>query len=274
MDLFDNRIDAKEKVDLLTGAMDKLNDGQALLSEEDFSQRIRLDSLYDRIFKSVVELDFVKALRIADDLASIKEGKGYYLLANRFYFEGDRPEALKYVEKALACDKFPINALLLKMKLDISSENPPYESLLRLADKPVPIDKETWETAYYKGIIYTVNGFPNAAHRFFSMSKKMCPKDRRTKIFEYWKEAGQPKIFKGKIMSDLTENVGNIYDHRIKGCDELIFFDPRSKRNDVTLDVGMDVQFELGFNSLGVVAISVKPIDENQTKIETFTKEK
>jgi|GEM_PF-1755483 len=271
MDLFDYRENAEEKIELLTLAMDKLNDGRSLLSDEDFSQRIRLETLYDRIFKSVVDLDFTKALKIAEEMASIKEGKGYYLLANRFFYQGDRDEALKYVDKSLNCEKFPVNALLLKMKLQISSDNPPYEDLLRLADKPVPIEKETWETAYYKGIIYTVNGFSNAALRFFSMSKRMCPKDRRTKIFEFWKENGQPKIFKGKIMSGLTDNEGKIYDHRIKGCEDSIFFDPRSRRNDETLDVGMEVQFELGFNSLGVVAISVKPFDTRQTKIETFT---
>jgi hypothetical protein len=272
MDLFDYKEKSEEKIELLTAAMDKLSDGQSLLSDEDFSQRRRLEGLHDRIFNSILAMDFEKALRIAEEMASMKEGKGFYLLANRFYYGGHIEESLKYVDKSLDCVNYPINALLLKLKLNISSDNPEYEKMLNLIDhKPIAIERETWETTFYKGIIYTINGFPNAASRFFSMSRKMAPRDKKTKISEFWKESGKPKVFRGKIMSGLTDYEGKIYDHKIKGCESEIFFDPRSTKNDNDLDVGMDVQFELGFNALGTVAISVKPYDPNQTKIETFT---
>jgi hypothetical protein len=211
MDLFDHKTIAEEKLEFLTEAMDKLTNGQSLLTGEDFSQRIRLDRLHDRIFNSVLEIDFEKALGIAENMASHKEGKGYYLLAQRAFYQNSPKDSLKYVSKSLDCEKYPPNAVLLKIKLLMTGDNPPYNELLNLIDqKAIPIEKETWETTYYKGIIYTVNGFANAATRFFTMAKRLAPQNKKAKIYEIWIEKGKPKLFRGKILSGLTENEGKI----------------------------------------------------------------
>jgi len=270
MDIFDYKTNIEEKIEFLTEAIDKVTDGKSLLSNEDFPSKIRLDRLYDRIFDSISTIDYEKAFHIAELMASEKDGKGYYLLARKTFHEGDREKSLMLIDKSLECEKYPINAVLLKIQLLISTENPPYSELLRIADKSIPIEKETWETVFYKGIIYTINGLSTPASRFFSLSRKLAPRDKKTKISEYWIDEGRPKLFRGKILSGLTESEGKIYDHRIKGCEDQIFFDPRSIRNDKNLRVGMDIQFELGFSALGPVAVSVKPYDPSQTKIEYF----
>ena len=72
------------------------------------------------------------------------------------------------------------------------------------------------------------------------------------------KESGKPRIFTGKILQGITDKEGYIYSHNIEGFPSEIFFDPRSERNEKHLRAGLTVNFTIGFNSLGIVAVDLK----------------
>lgn len=258
MDLFDAKNDPIEKIELLTEAVDKINDGQSLLSEGDIFAKHRLDLLDERIFYSLMEINFDRALELAEQMAVTNNGKGFYLLAKREFLRGNFDDAYTFINRSLECGNYP-HAILLKMKLLFNEDNPPYKDLLPLADKGIPSEKETWELAYYKGVIYSINGYFEAANRYFSLSRKLAPKERKTKIYLVWIENVVPKKFTGKILSDFTFSEGRIYDHKLPGLGDTIFFDPRSKKNYQDLSAGITVTFELGFSPMGPVALGVTP---------------
>ena len=265
MDLWDNETDPKEKILLLNEAREVYDNGFSLLSPDDYLGYFRLNLLYQRIFDAINWTDPALAKQIADEWALDGDGSGYYFLARIAYDKGDRKEALKYLDEAMECDDCPPSTIVLKIKICINSDNPPYYSkLLALADTSIPEESETWESALYKGAIYSINGIQPAAHRFFRMAWRKGPRDKRTKISITIRENGDNKQFKGKISPGISEFEGNIYSHNVENLDQEIFFDPRSAKNEKELRAGMSVTFTLGYNSFGPVAIDVR---STETKI-------
>jgi len=231
---------------------------------------IRLNLLRERIFDAISSTNPKDAIYLADETALKGDGTGYYYLANIFYKDGKNEESLKYIGKSMSCHYYPYSAVILKMKILMNEDTPPYKTeLLNLADIFTSEQKETWESALMKGIIYLMNGAPTGEKRYFRLAWKKTPLEKRGKIAFQFKENGKNKKYYGKISPGISENEGHIYGHDLKEIDNEIFFDPRSDRNWKGLRVGTMVVFTLGFNAMGEVATDVKPYDPKQTKIVT-----
>jgi hypothetical protein len=273
MDLWENADTEKSKLPLLTEAIDILNEAYSVLQEDDFKGHIRLDSLSERIFGAVSSTNPQNALYIADEFAVRGDGTGYYYLGYISYTDRKIEECLKFLDKAMKCHYYPYSTVILKMKILLNYDNPPYhDELLKLADIFTMEQRETWESALMKGIIYTLNNAPTGVQRFFRLAFRKAPIDKKTKIIFQVKEKGKNKKFYGKVSPDLDEKEGHIYGHDIKEIKSEIFFDPRSGSNWKPLRVGMMVEFTLGFNTRGEVATDIKPYDSTQTKLVGFNR--
>ena len=131
-----------------------------MLTYDNYRGRVRLTSVRESILSAIISIDRAKALEIADDFAFKGDGIGYYLIAKISYNEENIEESLKFIDKALSCDSYPPSVIILKMKILLNFDNPPYNSeLLKLADTTIPEKSETWESALFKGVIYSINGF-------------------------------------------------------------------------------------------------------------------
>jgi len=275
MDLWENADDDEIKLPLLTEAIDILEEAYSILQSDDFKGYVRINSLSERVFQAISSTNPQKALHLADDFAVRGDGTGYYFLGYISYKEGKTDECLNYLGKAMKCHYYPYSTIILKMKILLNGDNPPYhDELLKLADIFTLEQKETWESTLMKGIIYTLNSAPTGIQRYFRLAFRKAPIEKKAKILFQVKENGKNKKFYGKISPGLSEKEGYIYGHDMKEIKAEIFFDPRSGSNKSAkpLCVGMSVEFTLGFNTLGDVATDVKPFDSTQTKIVGFNR--
>jgi len=262
MDLFENESNLEERMKLLTEALDVYDVAESILKSDDFRGYIKLQELGERLFNATNSIDPHLSLQIADDFAFNGDGTGFYYLSQISYKAGKIPDALQFIKKAMDCDHFPDSTIILKMKILIEFDDPPYKTeLLGLADMNISEKNETWESCLFKGAIYTINSAPTGAQRFLRLAWRKAPNDKRTKIMVQIKEKGKPKLFTGKILHGITDKEGYIYNHNIDGLPSEIFFDPRSERNEKGLRSGFTVNFTIGFNSLGIVAVDLKTIN-------------
>jgi len=262
MDLFEYESNPEDRLKLLTEALDIYDIATSVLQSDDFRGYIKLQELGERLFNATNSIDPHLSLQIADDFAFNGDGIGFYYLAQISYKAGKVPDALQFIKKAMDCDHFPDSTIILKMKILIEFDDPPYRTeLLDLADMDIAEKNETWESCLFKGIIYTINSIPTGSQRFLRLAWRKAPGDKRTKIMVQIKENGKPKIFTGKILHGITDKEGYIYSHNINELPSEIFFDPRSERNEKGLRSGFTVNFTIGFNSLGIVAVDLKTIN-------------
>jgi len=273
MDMWDNANDDKHKLPLLTEAISILEEAYSILQKDDFKGYLRLNTLSERIFRAINSTNPQKALHFAEEFAERGDGTGYYFLGYIAYNDGNNEVCLSHLDRAMKCHSVPYPAIILKMKILMNSDNPPYHGdLLKLADYFTMEQNETWESALMKAIIYTLNNIPTGVQRFFRLSLRKSPSDKKAKIMFQVKENGKLKKFIGKVSPGLTDKEGFIHPHSIKEIRSEIFFDPRSGSNKSVkpLRVGMEVEFTLGFNTMGSVASDVRPFELSQTKIEEF----
>jgi len=126
--------------------------------------------------------------------------------------------------------------------------------------------EESWKSAYIKGVVHFINGNGDAAEEYFTEAWQTAPRSaiwsrillgRMEKYFGTTQRAiwsrillgrtRKPKIFEGKIGSDLTSTEGHIYEHGIEGWDKDIYFNPAEQDTRPNIKSGMKVNFELGF---------------------------
>ncbi len=250
--------DEEVKIVLLNEAVEVINEGLDFCVD-DPDGTSRLNSL---LIETLSEVSTEKAQNTAKELLeNKKDGTGYYTLARIEYHKNTNPDgACLFLEKALTGEKYPPGAIALKIEIQLQTKSPPYYDLLNLTDRLSSDIKfqDTWKSAYYKAIIYAINGIYSAANRFFDISFRKAPRTLQRYIQIFWMEEGHRKVHTGKIGRIFTEREGRIYSHNIRGFDEEIFFDPR-RQETKGLKPGLTVDFEIGFSPRGPIAFDVRP---------------
>lgn len=254
--------DKDEKIVLIKEAIDLLNEGLNYC-EDDLDQTYRLKKL---LIESISDINQEEALKFSEELLnSKKDGTGYYILARReYHMNSNLPGALSYLNKAMKGLQYPSGSIALKIEILIQNtdNDPKYDILLELVNelsKNIGY-KDTWRSAYYKAIVYTINGHPGDASHYFYLSNRLAPRKRLDpKVQLFWMESGHRKVHSGIIQRNLTENSGYIYSHGIKGCESDIYFYPPAQKFKTSLKTGLHVDFELGFSPRGPQAFDVRP---------------
>jgi tetratricopeptide (TPR) repeat protein len=252
-----------EKYDIIDKAIDLLNDGLEKF-EIDLKQK---DILERRLIECISLIDPIEAEKRAENLVSEKsDGTGFYILAIIEYYQKKNYEkSLEYLDKALKSKDYPLKAISLNIEILLSRNSPDYYQLLNLADKiPESVFTDTWKTAYHKGIIYAINGFPDAANRNFQKAIHLVVQPSfRIPKYIFWMERGRRKTFSGIISTGMQRRFGQIYSHNIPNWDSDIFFSPISQEGHYSLKAGMNINFELGFNIRGPIAFDIRPFKKS-----------
>lgn len=248
----------EEKLNLLSEAIDILRRGLEQCSEDDPNYQ-RLKELKTKI---LADIDPVKAEEFAKELLiERKDGTGYYILAVKEYYQNLRQDkAIDFLDKAIGAEKCPGDAIVLKIEIMLSKKAPEYVSLLELVEQLSAIGyADSWKSAYYKGIVYTIVGKYSEAVYYFKISHRLAPRYLQRKIQVFWEDKKHRKVHTGKIGRILTEREGRIYAHGIEGWKDDIYFDPRKQEKKEDLKPGLPVNFELGFSHRGPIAFDVRP---------------
>jgi len=262
LDMIRNKEDIEEKISLMNEAIDIITQGQdECIGDPDGIQRLN-----ERLMEVLLEIDYEEAYDTADNLLiKNNDGTGYYYLALYEYNKNfDNEKAICYLKKSINALVTPNNALLLRIEIDLFdsyNKSPDYLYYLKLLEKlEFNIDFiETWKNTYLMAVVFLINDKYSEAERYFEISRRLSPRNQRTKVNIFWMENGKRKMFKGKIGNLLTERQGHIYSHYIDGWPHDIYFDPRKQEMIDLLEPGMYVNFELGFNSMGPIAFDVRP---------------
>lgn len=250
----------KEKLTLVNEAVEVINEGLASCVD-DPEGTWRLNEL---LLESLSDVDAKRAQDTAKELfEENKDGTGYYTLARIEYQKNSNiTNACDYLNKALKAEKYPPGTIALKIEILLQGKSPPYYDLLKFVDtlSSDPRFQDTWKSAYYKAVVYLINGIHSAANRFFNISFRKAPRTLQKNVLLFWMEEGHRKVHNGRIGNILTEREGRIISHNIKGLmDEEIFFDPRHQEKRRSLNPGLLVDFELGFSTRGPIAFDVRP---------------
>ena len=133
--------------------------------------------------------------------------------------------------------------------------------LLKFATKTSDIYgfTDTWKSAYYKAVIFAINGQEYPSKRYFKMARKKAPYGILTHALLFWQEGEHRKKFSGRISQDISVSEGRIHTSNIKGITGDIFFDPRKQNEPRKLKIGLLVDFEIGFSLIGPIAYDVRP---------------
>lgn len=247
-----------EKYEIIDKAIELINEGLEKFENEP-RQR---DILEGRLIECISQIDPIVAEKRAKKLVDVSnDGTGYYILALIEYFHNKNSEkSQEYLDKALKAIDYPLKAISLKIELILSTNSPNYYGLLNLADRiPDSVFEDTWKTAYHKAIIYAINGIPEAAKRYFLKSTQLIMQSSfRIPKYIFWMENGRRKTFSGIISTGMQRRRGLIYSHDVSNWDSDIFFSPISQPDYYGLKIGMNVSFELGFNSRGPIAFDIR----------------
>lgn len=266
-DLWQNKKD-DEKMALIHKAVDVITNGLEFCVD-DLSNRERLNSL---LIECLSEIDPSVAIQKAKALKNDKkDGSGYYTLALIEYYKNHNPKQAKIMlDESLSASQYPPSAIALKMKILLDSNDPDYDILLKLADKlsQAAEFQDTWESAYHKAVVYTINRKYENAVRLFSIANRMAPKFLQRKVQLFWMEAGHRKVQHGKIGRSLTATEGRIYSHTVSGWGDDIFFSPSNQKLRHLLQTGMFVEFELGFSPRGPMAFDIRPRTTKRNQVK------
>lgn len=248
----------KERYEIIDKAIELINEGMEKFENEPRQKEI----LESRLIECISHIDQIEAEKRAKQLVDLSnDGTGYYILALiEYYHKKNSKSAQEYLDNALKARNYPLKAISLRIELILSTNSPDYYELLNLADKiPESVFEDTWKTAYHKAIIYAINGFPEAAKRYFLKSNQLITQHSfRIPKYIFWMENGHRRTFSGIISSGMQRRYGQIYSHDVPDWDSDIYFSPKSQSDYYNLKAGMNVSFELGFNARGPIAFDIR----------------
>ncbi|MHA1416297.1 MAG: SIR2 family protein [Candidatus Heimdallarchaeaceae archaeon] len=249
----------EEKIKIIAEAIEIINEGLEISSEDEEGKF----SLKQLLIQALTEIDYKEAQRTADNLlVKEKDGTGYYSLALVEYYKNmNQTKAKSFLNKALKADIYPPKTIILMMEILLKEKSPSYFKLLELANIiSSKFDfKDNWKSAFYKAVIYVINGYYEKAAELFKFSNRKSPKILQRQVELFWMEGGRRKKHRGKIDRIFTEREGRIYAHNIEGWKDKIFFDPRNQEKKRFLKPGLLVDFELGFSPKGPIAFDIRP---------------
>lgn len=253
--------DYEEKTVFVNKAIEVISEGLDCC-QEDLTGQEDLNTL---LIEMLSELDEDKSKEAADSLfVNQGDGTGYYTLARlEYHHKHDYKKAREYSDKALKAKMYSPNAIAFRIEIELENEDktPDYFELEELADRLSQDTKfkDTWKSAYHKGVIYTINGRYRDAKNEFEFSRRHVPRTLERKIQIFWKGMVRRKIHEGKINPrEFTERQGFITSHKIKGWESDIFFNPKDQEKKGSLGQGLWVEFELGFSPRGPIAFDVR----------------
>ena len=256
----------EERYRIIDQAIELLNEGLERFEDDPNEKEI----LENRLIYCISQINPIKAEKRAKNLLDISnDGTGYYILALIEYNQNKNSiKAQDYLEKARKAKEYPLKAISLQIEISFASNTPDYYKLLKLADEiPDSVFQDTWKTAYHKAIIYAINGLPVAANRYFIKSNQLKSRPQfRVPQYIFWMENGRRKTFSGIISTGMRRRFGQIYSHDIPNWDSDIFFSPISQRNYYKLKPGMNINFELGYNTLGPIAFDIRPYKSHTSR--------
>lgn len=252
-------VDEPEKSELITQSIEVINEGldYCKIGTTDY------DILNDIRIKILAEYCIESAEVLAKEmLESTKNGMGYYILACAYYYEKKDPaKALIYLNNSLKGDKYPAAALSLKIELLLEDTKfaPNYKQLVKLMNLHCSLQaRDTWKSAYHKGVISFIDGKERDSAKYFNMSRKMAPSFLSRSVKLFWMDSNHRRMFSG-IIEILEQNSGFIYGHTIHGITDDIFFNPAKQDYRTSLKEGLHVNFEIGFSPMGSIAFDVRP---------------
>jgi len=247
----------EDKFPLINEALDVIELGLDYC-QEDLDGTVRLNEL---MIECLAEIDYQKALESAEKLKDEKnEGAGYYSLAILEYKKNHNDvKASLMLDKALSSTFFPPGCLALKIELLLKDKFPNYTYLLELATKlsSIPNWNDTWKSAYYRAVIFAINGNYEAAIKLFKVASSQAPFLQRT-VELFWYEEGVRKIHTGKIAS-INAKEGWIFAHSFYSWKDNIIFVPARQTSASDLKKGLYVDFEIGFRPRGPIAFEIRP---------------
>lgn len=209
------------------------------------------------------KIDFNKAMKMAEEMFTKGDGTGYYTLAIVAKDYRGKPDEIKdFLINALEADTCPIGAFAMMLDISLTERFPDYKRLMKLVDH-LDADgtyRESWISAYNKGVISFINGRYGEAKKYFKTSERMAPPFLQRRVRVHWddKSIGRRKKFSGTIQH-LTSEEGFIYPHTIPGNQEEIYFNVRVQKYKSMLRRGSYSEFELGFSPKGPQAFDVRP---------------
>lgn len=250
----------EKRIQLISEAIDVLNRG--IINCDNSTQEKQY--LEETLLEYLTEIDFEEAKKEAKRLLEEENnGAGYYILSRiKYHKERNKAKAKVFLDKALDGENYPPETLALKIKLLLKDNDyPNYEKILEYVEElESKFDyDDSWESAYYKAVVYTINGYYKKAKRLFNKAHRLSPKNLQRTVKLFWMEQGSRKIFEGKVGNQLERYTGWIYSHDIEGWDEDIFFNPSQQDEKNNIQSGYFVRFELGFSPKGPIAFEVRP---------------
>ena len=252
--------DTVEKLRIISNAIEILRKGLDLLTESPIDS----DRLNQLLVECTREIDPIDAEWAAKELFDThNDGVGYYTLARIEYYNKNLEKALEYLNIAITAEKCSLNAIALKIEILFESSQPDYKALFDLAEKiPDTVYKDNWKTAYFKGVIYFINGYEKTAKRYFIKSSALF-RGRAYNLPRYifWMENGHRKIFNGIISPKSSTKEGRIYSYNIPEWDEDIYFRPIDQKLMYKIKSSMRVEFELGFTPKGPIGFELRPFN-------------
>jgi len=250
----------EKKMKLITEGIKIVTKGMDLCVD-DWESEERLESL---LIEFMAGINFEKAKQHAQlFLEKNKNGAGFYALARYSNLQGkEKKEVLYLIGKAMEGESYPAETIAFKLAILLKNNNPNYSSLVELVDNLSSRGdfSGTWRSSLQKGVIYVIAERYEEAVEQFAIARRRAPRFLQKHVEYFWMEGGRRKMFRGKISSDTTLREGGVYSHNVGGWNNSIFFDPRYQKYVNRSNVGMSVNFELGFSPMGPIAFDVRPI--------------
>lgn len=260
--ILDELAESKTKVTRLklkTQAIEVINEGMSFCKVNTTNYYV----LYNSRMQILASIDINDAEKEAEELFDNENnGIGYYILACIEYFKNKNPaQSLIYLNKSLEANQYPSEALILKVEILLNDKKitPNYKELAKLFYLHCELQsRDTWKSAYHKGIIFFIDGKEYDSSKYFSKAMRIAPPFLLRYVDVFWMEGNSRKMFTG-IIGTMEQKAGYIYGYNIDKCHEDIFFIPYRQYYRSILKEGMKVNFELGFSPRGTIAFDVRP---------------
>lgn len=252
-----------ERLALITEATDLLDEGLEMNLSFDDEQDLR-----NLKIELMNKIDRENAEKIAkESLEKKNDGSGYYTLAKieRFKEQNNR-KALDYLYESLKGDEYPAEAIDLIIEICLENEYDNYDTLIALLKRLEQMNggRETWKSALRKGMLYVIDGDYHKANEYFNKSHRMAPQNLQRSVAYFWMEGESRKIFEGTVGTPYSDGEGWIYNHRIDGWEDDIYFLPSAQDTNPDIRPGLNVMFELGFSPRGPWAFELELLQSPQ----------
>lgn len=247
------------RLKLKTQAIEVVSEGLNFCKNHTMNYKI----LNDLRIQILSEIDINEAENEAKDLLENEsDGTGYYVLACIEYFKKKNiAHSLIYLNACLEANQYPPEALTLKIEIVLQDKKitPNYKELSKLCYLHCGLQsRDTWKSAYHKGILFFIGGKEYESSKYFGKSRKMAPTFISRYVDVFWMDNNFRRKFTG-IIENMEQSSGYIYGYNIEKCHENIFFIPYKQDYRTSLKEGMTVDFELGFSPMGPIAFDVRP---------------